>query len=253
MHLAFIVTLASSAHVAAQTAGAKLMGRVIDEANRDPIAGAAIRIGEIIVLTDRMGRFLTTLPQGILAITVERIGYATRQDTIRIASNVTSDLEIRLSKKPVPLPALTVVSRSEWLESNGLFERRDKSGLHGRYILREEIERRAPTVLTDLFNDVPGAKVQYFGIGKRLIRFNREPPGGLMKARSPYIGCDPAVFVDGRRHLDRAPTADPAVDDFNFLSPLIIEAIEIYVGSAPIEFRSECGSIVIWTRRGGGL
>jgi hypothetical protein len=238
-------------HVPAQETHVKLIGRVIDHASRDPIAGATIRVHEVSTLSDRQGRFLVTVPKGAHAVAIEMLGYARREDTIRVVEGTTSDVEIQLSRKPVALPVITVVARSDWLAENGLYARKEEGGLNGRYITRADIERRSPRALTDLFYDVPGAKVQYLGIGKQLIRFNRTPPGGLTSNRSRVPGCDPAVFVDGQRRVDRSPTADPALDDFNFLSPQVIEAIEIYVGISPIEFKSDCGAIVIWTRRGG--
>ena len=250
----FVVTLAavlfSAAPASGQDGAIRLHGRVLDQADRSPVAGAAIRIANVNVVSDPRGRFVASVPPGVIAIVVERIGYVSREDSLRVTDAAVSDVEIHLSKKPVTLPAIAAVARSEWLTQNGFYERRTESGLSGRYISSADIERRAPMVMTDLFHDVPGVKVQYLGMNRRLIRFNRSPPRALINVRSPYQGCDPAVFVDGQRRVDKSPTADPALDDFNFLSPIVIEAIEIYVGNAPIEFRSECGSIVIWTKRG---
>lgn len=66
-------------------------------------------------------------------------------------------------------------------------------------------------------------------------------------------GCQPSLYIDGRPHADRTSNGQRIVEDFNLLSPEVIESIEVYVGaSAPIEFRNtdSCGAILLWTRRG---
>jgi hypothetical protein len=144
--IAFVVSLgaAQPAHVSGQDGKVKLIGRVIDADSRDPIDAVSIRIAESNVLSDRNGRFIVTVAPGFQPISVERIGYAPRQDTLNVVQAESGDLEIRLSRKPVQLPPITAVARSEWLAESGFYERRDRGGFRGTYIGKQEIERRTP-------------------------------------------------------------------------------------------------------------
>jgi hypothetical protein len=210
---------------------AQIAGRVVDVAKGEPLAAASIRIGGVTLTSDAQGRFRVAMLPGTIPINVELVGYGTVADSIRISSTGVHDLEVRLSRKPVVLPPLTVIARSARLTETGFYERRDRSGLSGRFLTRVEIEKSSPMQLTDLFRNVSGVKVDYAGVGRRVVRFPRAMPG-----------CeDPTVFVDGRPYNSR---------ELDGLSPNIIEAMEIYVHNAPIEYKSPCGTIVIWLRRG---
>ncbi len=63
-------------------------------------------------------------------------------------------------------------------------------------------------------------------------------------------GCEPAVYVDGLVYYDQLGSV--RITDFNFLSPEVIEGIEVFTGlAAPARFDSDgCGVVLIWTRGG---
>ena len=257
------VTLMVASGTAAAAQQARVIGRVLmHDTQAEPVAGATVRLGEAIVTTDQHGRFVVAgVSPGKQRLTVEMIGYAARTENVELAPDRTTEVVIALSRQPVELTPVTIIVRSPLLEENGFYERKLSSGLSGRWITRDEIEKRNPTVLTDLFRDVSGSRVHDLGIGARVIRFNRTGPGGLLgpragrDARENRIlrlpGCQPQLYIDGRRHADTTVNGEALIFDFNVVNPMIIEAVEIYVGNAPVEFRSEgCGVVLIWTRRG---
>jgi hypothetical protein len=109
----------------------------------------------------------------------------------------------------------------------------------GHFLTRQDIESRNPSMLTDMFRSIPGARVLNVGIGfQRVVRFRGEK-------------CAPITWLDG------APLAAGEFD-LDALSPRSIEAMEIYAGpaSVPLQFQtdrnlaSSCGAILIWSREG---
>jgi hypothetical protein len=77
---AFALLLAAAAPLAAQTPGRTLLlGQVIDQASKAPLAGATVRVMEInaTVSTGADGQFHVRVPAGTYNITVYRLGYET--------------------------------------------------------------------------------------------------------------------------------------------------------------------------------
>jgi hypothetical protein len=106
---------------------------------------------------------------------------------------------------------------------------------NGRYITRDDIERRKATTMMDVLRGVPGVRVEC----PRTERVCR-----LHMARAPR-NCGPAFFLDGI-------PADQAV--FYLTNPNDVEGIEVYSGPsetpAELRIRSGCGAVAIWTRIG---
>jgi hypothetical protein len=259
--LALIATLAP---LQSQAQQARIVGRVLSSENGEAIAGATVRVGPLQEITDQRGRFvLGPLAPGQHVIALEMIGYQSRTDTVTLAEG-THDFVVRLGVRAVRLPPVSVVVRSQWLDENGYYQRRDRDGIKGRFIDRAEIERKDPMFLTDLFRDVSGARVHRYGPGTSVIRFSRASAGGLSApggasrddARQNWVlglpGCQPDLFIDGRQHYDRTVNGAGLIMDFNMLNPIALEALEIYVGAnVPTQYRNNgCGVVLIWTRRG---
>ncbi len=109
-----------SATVNAQSDATRLVGRVLEPNGRDPLAGVAVRLGDRRVSTDRRGYFLIApVEPGRHELRFELIGYAARTDSVTIGSGETTDVQVRLTTRPVELPPLVVMVRSRWLELNG--------------------------------------------------------------------------------------------------------------------------------------
>lgn len=238
----------------------KLVGRVLAHGKADGLAGATIRIigTETGAVTDAAGRFLfQSVATGRIRLAVEMIGYATRELDFDVAGSRTTEVEIALSTRPVELPPVVVTVRSRWLEMNGFYDRQEEHRGRVTAFARTDIEKNDPQFVTDLLRRTPGLRVHHGssgGVGNRVVRFNREAAEGLWNVqKNPFKipGCEPALYVDGVRYRDMSGP-DPngsTIRDWNFLSPTVIEAIEVYHSlNAPINYKDACGVILIWTR-----
>ena len=258
MRLAALLSLTLAATVSAQTPPAQLIGRVIDHKDGDAIAGAAVKLSNgATVVTDKRGWFtFTKVPEGRFEVAVEMIGYQSRADSITLQAGRTHDMEVRLSTKPVELPPLAITVRSQWLEENGFYERKMTSGLSPRIVTAADLDRRGRSTMTEIFGEIPGLRVVTLGAGnssvRRVVRFNNEDS----KSRYSRIpGCEPALYIDGRQYRDRlnpdTSRGGITIDTWDIIPPIAIEAIEIYRGGgAPMMYNDNCGTILIWTKRG---
>ena len=241
--------------VSAQTAATRLVGRVTGPDGREALNGVAVRIGERTVATDQRGLFaVAPIDPGRHVLQFELIGYGTRTDTVDVPDGRTTDVQVRLYTKAVALAPVTVTVRSRWLEQNGFFERRE-SGFSGKFITQAEIEKRHPSKVTDLFQGMSGVKVvrdpQYQQ--RYYVRMNHSAADGLPAIGARVLpGCEPALYIDGNKHRDKMPMPplNVYIEDWNFLSVLTLEAIEVYSSSAtPQQYQDPCGVILVWTRR----
>jgi TonB family protein len=107
----------------------------------------------------------------------------------------------------------------------------------GHFISRDQIEKRNPVNMTDMFRMVPGARVESRGF-RTMVRFRG--------AR-----CAPLTWLDGTPLY-------AGEFDLDSLDPRSMEGIEIYSGPAgvPAEFQgnrqmsSSCGTVILWSRQG---
>jgi hypothetical protein len=110
------------------------------------------------------------------------------------------------------------------------FYRRRSQGL-GTFLTREMIDARRAQKSEDLLRMITGVRIRYRGSTPSI----------------QFLRCDKVnVYIDGIRSHD-------GFRDYSALSPLDIEAMEVYHGLAtvPPEFSPEpndCAAIVVWTR-----
>ncbi len=152
------------------------------------------------------------------------------------------EVEIRLDRDAVLLAPLEVIARSAVEPSPVLrdYRHRLENGM-GRYLTRDDIERRNPSFVTDMLTEIPGVRLSSAGTGaRRIVRMGRS-------------NCPSQIFVDGVLMNPEGYGTAVTIDDV--VSPHDVEAIEVYAGlsSIPAEFlnpNSHCGVVAIWTRRG---
>lgn len=209
--------------------------------------GAAINGAEITfrgstlhIETDDRGEFrLAKVPAGTLTLHIRRIGF--RPDTLQVMvmAGETIPVEMTIVRLAVQLqPVLVYGRRNMTGRMAGFYARKDR-GI-GHFITRDEIERRNPSNLTDMFRMIPGARVDSRGPGRNQIRF-----------RGASNNCVPLTWLDGTPLF-------AGEFDLDALSPRSLEGIEVYSGpsSVPTEFlgtraiSSSCGTIIIWSRQG---
>lgn len=230
----------TGARKTAPLGSAILTGRVT-ATNGQPLEGAQILLlgTNLGGRTDQNGSFrLGGLPGGTQSIEVRQIGYAPRRYAVDLAPNKTSKVNPVLEERAVVLEAVEVAGK----KGSGIpgFDQRKKNGF-GTYITRDDIEKRGAIRTTDLFRTIPGVQVQWNGSGYTVQ---------MSRAASGY--CPVQYYIDG------SPFLSTGGDDMDqIVQPQDIQAIEVYKGATetPAEFQTggsaACGTIVIWTRRGG--
>jgi hypothetical protein len=215
------------------TAGKPLPGAEVD------IVGTSLRGS-----TDDAGRVaLLAVPTGKATLRVRRLGFSELKIPISVTPGSMSENTYKLApvatdlNKVVVRSSATVPERYAGTTRFDGFYRRRAAGL-GTFLTREIIDSRRAEKTEDLLKMVSGVRVTYRG-SVPLVNFAR---------------CDQVnVYIDGVRSQD-------GFRDFNSMSPLDIEAMEIYRGMAevPPEFSprpNDCAAIVVWTRwhgRGAG-
>jgi outer membrane receptor for ferrienterochelin and colicin len=155
----------------------------------------------------------------------------------------------------------------------GFYDRQNSD--FGRFITRDLIEERRARRFTDLLRTIPGVRINPSagGLGRSAVQLR----GSLLSHGGV---CQPRVFIDGTivirgdsrpRTLDkragpREEATEQELPEFerdeialdDVVMPDDVEAIEVYRSAAQIPARfggasreTQCGVIVIWTRRGG--
>ncbi len=238
------VAARQSADTGARTAvplGTAVLTGTITATNGTPLEGAQILLlgTNLGGRADHNGNFrLGGLPGGTQSIEVRQIGYAPRRYAVDLLPDKTSKIEAVLEERAVVLEAVEVAGK----KGSGIpgFDQRKKSGF-GTYITRDDIEKRGALRTTDLFRTIPGVQVQWTGSGYT-----------IQMARSSAGYCPVQYYIDG------SPFLSTGGDDMDqIVQPQDIQAIEVYKGPSetPAEFQgggsAACGTIVIWTRRGG--
>jgi hypothetical protein len=170
------------------------------------------------------------LVPGRYVVRAAAIGYLVIVSPVDLKHRQTVDLEFITELEGVRLPELTVEERANHGPADWI-RRRDEG--RGRYVTRQDIEKRNPATLADAVRMVPGVRVECRTGSICAIRLSRAPRG-----------CNPAFFMDGI-------PSDPSIA---YLTPVSdVEGVEIYSGPAdtPPELegaRARCGAIAIWTR-----
>jgi hypothetical protein len=228
-------------HVAAQERRVPeglITGRVIDQADGEPVAGAEVVLddGTLRGITDDDGAFrLEGVPGGPHLLRTRRLGYGSRTDSLHVPARALLDVTVALSVEAIELDALVVTVRSPVLAGHGFYARQEQ-GFGGHFIDRAEIEERRPNSVTDLFRDIPGLRVIYGGIYGGRIFVNQR----ATFADDGRPGCEPGVWLDGIRST---------MNSYDLMRAEEIEGIEVYTGGrAPGKFIDICGTVVIWTR-----
>lgn len=241
-----------------------LSGQILDEVTRAPVEGARIVLEglEREGISNRLGRFaLSAVPAGMVRVRLERLGYAQSRGAVEIKAGEVTEALLYMSTEAVPLDGIVVTARRREAKLPTVegFERRYYSGW-GRFVLEDEIQQRNPTKLVEVLRET-GLEVTGNGTSVLLSRAN----------------CAPAVYIDGVKvthpqlikrnskpsyqNLWPDPGASPAQEaayNLSLVHPSSVVAVEVYRSTLEtpaefLDFSSNCGAVVVWTRRGIGL
>lgn len=215
---------------------------VTDSAGQ-PLAGADVQVVGTSVQgrTDDAGRVaLLAVPAGKAVLRLRRLGFAELTVPISVTPGDTPESRYRMTPVAADLKPVTVRASelkpdryAKTRKFDGFYRRRANGS--GTFITREMVDSRNAQKSEDLLRMATGVRIRYRGTTPH-----------VMFLRCPQV----AVYIDGIR------SHDPFRDYFG-MSPLDIEALEIYHGMAqvPPEFSpkpNDCAAIVVWTRWHGG-
>jgi hypothetical protein len=256
--------IATAVLFAAITASAShaqvLRGTVMERGSGQPVALAAVSAldssGAVVqrIAADTDGRFRLQLAQpGRYRLHVERIGYrAFVTDVFTIGRGAEAAIDVQMQVDAIVSDALPVVAerRVAQLEQAGFYHRREL-GI-GRFLERDEIEKRDAPRLTELLRVVPGVRIARVGDGRYDVIL-RSGVSMFVRGRPEQNICYPTIAVD--RVIVRRGGAGVEVASWNDVAhPNDIEAVEVFASSngAPPWLsgsHSPCGAIVFWTRK----
>lgn len=250
------LTLALLALLAAAPLGAQqVRGRVLDAKTGRPVGDVLVTVSTLRgrhvaqVRTQPGGSFTLKLFEGgVHRISASRLGYrATHVGVLVPERPATLEVDLLLSESRLELAPLTVTARvepqrSRNLAATGFYEREREGG--GRFIRREEVDRRRAPSTSDLIRGFLGSDLF---IGHTPGTNDPIPRVQLRSQRQ--VTCTPRAFLDGVELAGGLRSLDSAI------LPQHVEAIEIYRGPSelPVRFAGAaagCGAVVVWSRTG---
>ena len=236
------ILIGTSAGAQEGTLGTGGIRGLVRDSTGQAIIGAQVTMPgtALIAESDESGRFeLAKVRPGMLALRFRRLGFQPDTVELLVLAGKTIPLEITLTRAAVSLSPIVISGRADltgWRA--GFYQRRDVGT--GHFFTAEDIDKRNPSQMSDMFRMIPGVTVQpSMGMIRNQLRFRG--------AR----GCAPLTWLDG------SPLASGEFD-IDALSPRSIEAFEVYTGSiVPPRFSVSpgigprtCGAIVIWSKEG---
>jgi hypothetical protein len=234
----------ASAQVPASAGDAYVRVHVTDAASGGAVADAEVWVGNRSSKTDSLGHAVLQLRRNRETVVVKRIGY---DDERREAAAGSTSLEVALSPAPVALGVLRATATAGPLSpSLQRFYQRVERG-RGAFLTRDQIDRRKPRRLTDLFREIPGVRVTPGPRGERLMMTGAIPTMYAVNPRWEAGDCPVQYYLDG---MSYQPDFAGVPND---VRPDEVEGIEVYrrLSEVPVEFRrpgAECGVVLIWLR-----
>jgi hypothetical protein len=220
-----------------------ILGRLIDDATRAPVANGTIRLLRadssvvVSVVSDTAGRFrIATRNVGVHRLQAEHVGYRTAvSPPLQLALRDTLRLDFHVLVNATLLSPIIVRAErtlAPYYAARGMddFYRRMMTmerALSGQFMTRDDLEKWENSTTTHMLMEFRGVDVR----SARDIRMRN---------------CAPRIYADGVEHqLLPGETLEQA------FPPHMLEAVEVYVGnSVPGEFFGRsCGVIVFWRRR----
>jgi hypothetical protein len=215
---------------------AVLRGRILNEKG-GPIAGAIVSVTGSRTRTSADGEWsLSGAKAGTRLLDIRAIGYF----PVRRPVDVTDSpgfLRVQMVTFESVLDTMKVSASMLRGADEGGFEQRRRSSGFGRFLSEQDIRRRAPTEVSDIFKSIPG--VYHVGDTIKMRSAFGSFNGGNAQ-------CIPNIFLDGN------PMPVTVNDLDGWLRPTDIWSVEVYPDVPPPQFQvalSGCGSIVLWTKR----
>lgn len=232
--LGLLFSLTAASGVAGQQDTlATLTGLVRSAGSGQPLADVLVSVRGAATgafqVTDSAGRFrIARLPPGRYTLRLAYAGQTAEDYQVAVAPGRTLDLSILLDAKAVDLsPIVVEAAATDYALNLAGFYARKGHGF-GRFVTRDDIDRRRPTNLSAMLSGT--------GI---TMRCQRTQCVAVRAGRR----CTVAVFLDGVWVENY---------DIDLIPPEDVLGLEVYrqASDTPTEFSrsSGCGAIVIWTK-----
>jgi mRNA-degrading endonuclease toxin of MazEF toxin-antitoxin module len=246
----------------AAQAPASFSVRVTAKESGAPLGGVQVSVrGEPRIVTDDDGRArVEQIPPGMHIVAFRRIGYVPETFLLQFAPGAHLRDEVVLEPDPVAIAPVEVRAErtNRALVSNGFYARRATS--NGEFLDREAIERvgHGRSTVSSVLRTVQGLRLEIAAFGRGFIVTSGRANPGILERH-----CYAQVIVDNvpQQPVRIAPGQVAVVID-GVVSLDEVEAIEWYRGPSqtPVQFNTTgtrnsgaaCGTLVIWTRMGGG-
>ncbi|MDB4916458.1 MAG: hypothetical protein JWM95_4102 [Gemmatimonadetes bacterium] len=224
----------------------RMSGVVVATVGGQPLSGAQVSIGggPQILANERGEWTFTDAPSGTRMLEVRAVGYYPERRHVNVVAGA-PPLKVALNTLKAVLDTIKVTANRADLIG---FDERRRSGV-GKYLTAADIARRLPTVTSDLFTSIAGVTIG----GSRGGTQRKIGMRGVFDTQ-----CSPAIYLDshylGGVNIPGLPPSPFTADDLDmFVTPDRVAGVEVYVqGTVPPQFQqamSDCGSIVIWTKR----
>lgn len=245
-----IVSMWGAAHADAQST---IVGRVVSDTARQPIAGATITIPTLglSAIADSTGAFkFTSVPPGDHLTIVRAFGFGAETTLVELGSDEAFARDFVLRRLAVTLGAVRVSARSDSVVAGklrGFHERRESQV--GHFLDSTDIAKWANRRAGDVLSTIPGIDLRR-AAGRAHAVGSRAQPSLTNDRRTDPCYMD--VYIDGALVYTKSLAGTPPFD-LNSISVEDIVAIEAYASAAriPAQFNKTskgCGVILIWTR-----
>jgi hypothetical protein len=250
--------------------GATFIGVVVTDSSHEPIVGAEIALPDAgkSAVTDSHGVFkISGIASGEHQILVRRIGYGAADTKLMFNGHETVERRVVLGRA-VRLETVTV-SEKATERAMASFEENRRLGL-GHFMTRTELEKYTGMNLATVVQQIPQVDMRH-GRGEQAWVSSRHvtppicshdaacyanhgfyvPDVAEAKQGMP-VACYALVWLDGVLMNGAIEPTEPF--DISMIAPEQVEAVEFYAGPAqtPLKYSrmgSNCGVLVIWTRR----
>jgi TonB-linked SusC/RagA family outer membrane protein len=246
---AALFALAAVVPAAAQAQTGTLVGKVTDAASGAPLAGATVLIGGTTLLgvTNDAGEYsIANIRPGLLAVSVQRIGYQATGDTVRLAAGARATRDFRLTQTLSRLSDVVVTGVT------GNTQRKAQAAVVAS-VPAADIVRNSPVSSVNelLQSRLPGVSVNAASGSVGTSRSIR-----IRGASSISLSNQPLIFIDGIRVSEAQNSmgvGGQATDRLNDINPDDIESIEVVKGPAAATLYgadASAGVIQIITKKG---
>jgi hypothetical protein len=240
---------------------ARLQGRVTQQSNSAPLGDVDLWLPSLDrrTRTDGSGAFaFDSMPPGYQILSVRQQGFATRIDTVRLASGRTTTRSYALQPQVAQLDTMHAIAAVAHYTSPGLrgFENRRSTRPAGFFIAESELRSHENEQLVNaIISRIPGLRqLASDNGGTYLASSIKQCRGRSFSTSDRCAPCYVTTYIDGvlTYNADISDERSEATD-FGRLSIKDLAGVEFYPreGTAPPPFtaaRLGCGTLMLWMR-----